>query len=257
MTISRRTTIKLGLAAGVAMTVAPFAAVANDRATDTYKTDSGEIGVTPIQHASFVLTTPGGMVIYNDPVGGAALYEGQPKPDLILITHEHPDHYDPKTLEALAGPDTRLITNPAVHDMLPDDLKQKAQALANGEATEVGDVMIDAVPAFNTTEERKKYHPLGRDNGYVLAIDGKKVYIAGDTEDIPPMRAMEDVFIAFVPMNLPYTMSVEQAADAVAAFQPTYVYPYHYRGSDIDKFAELVKQSGADTKVVKGHWYDD
>ncbi|UUP18967.1 MBL fold metallo-hydrolase [Nitratireductor thuwali] len=255
--MTRRDALKLG-AAGAAVlgatTVMPFVARAQEGG-DTYETETGEITIHPIDHASFVMTVPG-MVIYADPVGGAAAYEGHPEPDLILITHEHGDHYDAETLAALAGEDTRLITNPAVHDMLPEELKAKATAMANGETMTVGDIEIEAIPAYNTTEDRLQYHPQGRDNGYVLTIDGRRVYIAGDTEDIPEMRALEDIYIAFVPMNLPYTMDIEQAASAVAEFAPTYVYPYHYRGQDPEAFAARVAEADVDTEVVQGPWYD-
>jgi L-ascorbate metabolism protein UlaG (beta-lactamase superfamily) len=234
--------------------VLPYAARAQEGGMDTFETDSGEVKVHPISHASFVMETPG-PVIYADPVGGAALYEQYPEPDLILVTHEHGDHYDAETLSALAGDNTQIITNPAVYDMLPEELKAKATAIANGESTDYEGIGIDAIPAYNTTEDRLQYHPEGRDNGYVLGIDGLRVYIAGDTEDIPEMRALEDIDVAFVPMNLPFTMDVEQAASAVTEFAPTYVYPYHYRDSDIDKFAQLIADGESDTEVLRGNWY--
>ena len=241
------------LTAAALPAILPFAAQA---AGDVYPTDTGQIVIHPVNHASFVMETPDG-VIYNDPVGDASAYSAFPPPDLILITHEHGDHFSPDTLLALAVADTQLITNPAVRGMLPDALIEQATALKNGEAVEVtlpnGNVGITAVPAYNTTPDRLKYHPQGRDNGYVLTIDGRKVYIAGDTEDIPEMRAQTGIDVAFVPMNLPYTMTVEQAADAVNAFQPKVVYPYHYKGSDPQAFAALVKGP----KVVLGNWYGD
>lgn len=256
MQITRRDTIQLGLAGlgGIAVTTfMPFTARAQGKG-DTYKTDGGEITISPISHASFVMATPG-LVVYNDPVGGKALYEGYPAPGLILVTHEHPDHFDPDTLAALAGADTKLVVNPSVMDKLPADLKAKATAIKNGENTTVGGIAIDAIPAYNTTADRMKYHPQGRDNGYVLAVDGRRVYIAGDTEDIPEMRALTGIDIAFVPMNLPYTMTVQQAAAGVAAFQPTLVYPYHYKGSDPAVFEAAVADSGAATKVIRAEWY--
>jgi L-ascorbate metabolism protein UlaG (beta-lactamase superfamily) len=258
MSFTRRSTLKMGVAglAGLGITtIMPFAARAQDGGGDRYETDNGEIVVSPISHASFVMAVPG-MVIYVDPVGGAAAYEDHPEPDLILITHEHGDHYEPDTLAAIAGDQTRLITNPAVFEMLPDDLKAKAEAIGNGESTTVGDMSIDAIPAYNTTEDRKQYHPEGRDNGYVLDVDGRRVYIAGDTEDIPEMRALTDIHIAFVPMNLPYTMDVDQASSAVAEFKPAYVYPYHYQGSDVEAFAAKVDEAGVETEVVMGGWYE-
>jgi L-ascorbate metabolism protein UlaG (beta-lactamase superfamily) len=137
-------------------------------------------------------------------------------------------------------------------EKLPEELKAKATAIANGEKATVGPVEIEAIPAYNTTEDRKKYHPQGRDNGYVLTVDGRRAYIAGDTEDIPEMRALTGIMIAFVPMNLPYTMDIDQASSAVAAFKPEVVYPYHYKGSNVEAFATKV---GGAAKVVMGKWY--
>ncbi|MBX3582797.1 MAG: MBL fold metallo-hydrolase [Rhizobiaceae bacterium] len=256
MKFSRRETLQLGLAgaAGLgATTFMPFIARAEGKG-DSYKTASGEIVITPISHASFIMSTPG-LVIYNDPVGGGALYEGQPSAGLVLITHEHGDHFDPETLAAVVGADTKLVVNPAVLEKLPEDMKAKATAIGNGENTTVGAIQIEAIPAYNLTEDRKKYHPQGRDNGYVLTVDGMRVYIAGDTEDIPEMRALKDIDIAFVPMNLPYTMDETQAASAVAEFKPAVVYPYHYRDSDPKAFAEKVSAAAPDVKVVHGAWY--
>ena len=256
MTFTRRRTLGLGLAglAGLgAATVMPFRAHAQS-AGDSYDTDGGKITVSPISHASFVLSVPG-LVIYNDPVGGADLYQAHPAPDLILITHEHGDHYDAETLAAIVVDKTRLIANPAVFGMLPDTLRGKAAAIANGESTEAGAVRIEAVPAYNTTADRLKYHPKDRDNGYVLSVDGRRVYIAGDTEDIPEMRALKEIDIAFVPMNLPFTMDVDQASSAVAEFAPGHVYPYHYKGSDPLAFAAKVEAAGKEIEVVQGPWY--
>ena len=264
--VSRRQFIKdsAGTAALVTtITVLPFAARADNHGGmggDKFMTDNGEISIHPVSHASFVMETPG-LVIYADPVGEASAYADFPAADLILVTHEHGDHYNAETLAALVGDNTQIVTNPAVFGMLPDDLKAKASAIANGESTTVGDITIDAIPAYNITEERLNFHPEGRDNGYVLGIDGKRVYIAGDTEDIPEMRALENIDIEFVPMNLPFTMDVEQAASAVLEFQPVNVYPYHYRGregmSDIDKFASLVEAGGTSVEIKMGDWYGD
>ena len=257
MMLTRRRTLGIGLAglAGLgATTVMPFRAPAQGADGEDYDTASGKITVSPISLASFVMAVPA-MVIYNDPVGGADLYKAHPAPDLILITHEHGDHYDAETLTAIAGAGTRLITNPAVFGMLPDALQGKAAAIGNGEGTEAGAVKIEAIPAYNITQDRLKYHPKGRDNGYVLTVDGRRVYIAGDTEDIPEMRALKEIDIAFVPMNLPFTMDVEQASSAVAEFAPKFVYPYHYKGSDPLAFAAKVEAAGKEIEVVQGPWY--
>ncbi len=252
---TRRTILQAGAAFG-AITVLPFAARAEAHASDTFATDTGEIIVTPIEHASFVMQTPAG-VIYVDPVGEASLYADLPAPDLILVTHEHGDHFNADTLSALVGDTTQLITNPAVFDMLPTGLQARTTAVANGESATFAAATIDAIPAYNMTEDRKQFHPEGRDNGYVVTIDGMRTYISGDTEDIPEMRALTDITLAFVCMNLPFTMDSAAAADAVRAFAPTYVYPYHYRGRDDGsqdpvEFAGLV---GDVSDVKMGNWY--
>ncbi|SDG21161.1 MBL fold metallo-hydrolase [Pelagibacterium luteolum] len=256
MDLTRRQTLGLGLTTLAALgitTIIPRTAFAQSGG-QTYPTDNGEIVVHPISHASLVLETPSG-VIYVDPVEGAELYADLPPPDLILITHEHGDHFDLPTLEAIIVEGTEIIANPAVFAMLPEALAANAREMANGDTDSFGDIAIEAIPAYNTTEDRLQYHPQGRDNGYVLDIDGSRVYIAGDTEDIPEMRALENIAIAFVPMNLPFTMTVEQAASGVAAFAPTVVYPYHYGESDIDLFEELLTAETDATEVVRGEWY--
>ena len=255
---TRRSFLVTGVALG-ATTIFPTATRAQEGDPNTFETEAGPITVHPVQHASFVMETPAG-VIYVDPVGEASAYESFPDPDLILITHEHGDHYNAETLQAVAAGKTQIVTNPAVYDMLPADLQSKAQQVANGETIDVSGLMIEAIPAYNTTEGRLDYHPEGRDNGYLFEIGGRRIYIAGDTEDTEEMRGLENIFLAFIPMNLPYTMDVQQAADAVAAFQPTYVYPYHYRGEDggtqdPQELARLVGETNAETEVLMGEWY--
>lgn len=202
------------------------------------------------------MQTPAG-TIYVDPVGDASAYGDMPAPDLILITHEHGDHYDAETLAAIAGDETPLVTNPAVFAMLPADMQARATSIGNGESTSFGDVGVDAIPAYNITEERLNFHPQGRDNGYVVSVDGLRVYISGDTEDIPEMRALEDIDVAFVCMNLPFTMDATAAASAVAEFAPSYVYPYHYRGRDngTQDPAEFANLLGDEIEVKMGGWY--
>jgi L-ascorbate metabolism protein UlaG (beta-lactamase superfamily) len=259
MTFSRRSALRLGTAGLTGLTLAP-AGVINAMAEDMMlegdmiMAGSSDITVHPVNHAS-VAISGGGKVIYADPVGDPSMYDGLPKPDLILVTHEHGDHYNAETLAALLGDNTELVTNPAVFDMLPAGLKTKAKSIGNGDNTMGAGFDIAAIPAYNTTADRLQYHPKGRDNGYILTIAGARVYIAGDTEDIPEMRALTGIDIAFVPMNLPYTMAVEQAADGVLAFAPKTVYPYHYRGSDIDQFKSLVDAGGMGIDVRFGDWY--
>jgi L-ascorbate metabolism protein UlaG (beta-lactamase superfamily) len=248
--ITRRTLMTTATAIG-ATTLLPYRALAQSGGSNTFETDAGPVTIHPINHASFVMETPGA-VVYNDPVGEVSLYADHPAPDLILVTHEHGDHYNADTLAGIVAENTQILTNPAVYDMLPEDLKAKATAIANGETTEIAGIGIEAVPAHNLTEGRMQYHPPGRDNGYVLTIGDRRIYIAGDTEDVPEMLALPDIHIAFVPMNLPYTMEVDQAANAVNQFAPDFVYPYHYGDSDVTRFAGLVD---GETEVRMGAWY--
>jgi L-ascorbate metabolism protein UlaG (beta-lactamase superfamily) len=257
---SRRSFLAAGAATVGAITVLPFAARAAAHGGHMFPAEGGDVIVHPVQHASLVLETPAG-VIYVDPVDGADTYTDLPRPDLILVTHEHGDHYDPETLQALAGERIPLLVNPAVYDMLPEQLRDRATAIANGESVEMLGLPIKAIPAHNLTEERMNFHPKGRDNGYVIDVTGLRIYVSGDTEGVPEMRALEDIDIAFVSMNLPFTMAVEQAADAVADFAPSYVYPYHYRGrdggtQDPEEFARLLSEAGAGTEVKLHDWYN-
>lgn len=251
--LTRRTALTT-LAAATGTVILPFRLHAAGHGGDVFETDAGPVTIHPIAHASFVMETPMG-VIYVDPVGEAGAYADLPAPNLILITHEHGDHYNADLLAVLMADGPHLITNPAVADMVPDGMEP--EALANGDATEWEGVGITAIPAYNTTEDRLNFHPQGRDNGYVLDIGGFRVYVSGDTEDIPEMRALEGIDLAFVCMNLPFTMDAEHAADAVRAFAPGAVYPYHYRGrdggtQDPEAFAEMV---GDASDVRIGPWY--
>ncbi len=199
----------------------------------------GDLIVHPVDHASLLLGWKS-EVIYVDPVGGTARYASFPPATLVLITHMHGDHLDLATLQAVAGDRADLIVPPTVAEKLPANLRHRTKILANGEETALRGLSCRAVPAHNLTPDRLKYHPKGRDNGYVLNLDGQRVYLSGDTEDLPEMRALQNIGVAFVCMNLPYTMEVEKAAEAVRAFKPGIVYPYHSRGSDLEKFKTLV-----------------
>lgn len=244
----------LGTAAAFSVLGMTRTSVAQDKMSNMIMGGAGDIMIHPVSHASLALQG-GGKVIYVDPVGDAAAYADLPKPDLILVTHEHGDHYNSDTLGALLGENTKLLTNPAVFGKLPSDLKSRASEIGNGGNTEVVGLSIAAIPAYNTTDDRKKFHPEGRDNGYILSLDGKRIYIGGDTEDIPEMRALEGIDLAFVPMNLPYTMDETQAASGVVAFKPKVVYPYHYKGTDTAKFKSLVAAETDAVEVRLHDWY--
>lgn len=206
----------------------------------------GEPVFHPVEHASLVITAPEA-VIYVDPVGKPAAYKGLPAPDLILITHTHYDHLDTETVAAVRGEKTAIVGPRAAVDQL-----KSGQALANGESLKVKGVAIEAVAAYNTSPERLKFHPKGEGNGYVIAVGGKRIYVSGDTEDVPEMRALRNIDYAFLCMNLPYTITVEQAAAATLEMKPRVVIPYHYRAgtgaekTDLDKFRGLV---AADPKI--------
>ncbi len=222
-------------------------------AMDRIPASGGELVVRPINHATFALEWQGKNIL-ADPVGGAARFEKLPKPDLVLITHTHGDHLDAATLGSVMTEKTALIVPQAVFDKLPAVLRRKTSVLANGENRTVLGIKIEAVPAYNTTPERRQFHAKGDGNGYVLNLGDIRVYISGDTEDIPEMRALKNIEVAFVCMNLPYTMTVEQAASAVRAFKPKMVYPYHSRGSDLEKFKQQVgTDSGVEVRIRK--WY--
>jgi L-ascorbate metabolism protein UlaG (beta-lactamase superfamily) len=214
----------------------------------------GDVTLHPLQHATLALQA-GDHVVYVDPVGGAERFEGLPAPTLILITHIHGDHLNVPTLQAVYGKETPIVAPASVMEKLPDALKSRATTIRAGQKTEATGVSIEAIPAYNTTPERLGYHPKDRgDVGYVLGLAGQRVYLSGDTEDIPEMRALKNIDVAFVCMNLPYTMTVEQAADAVREFKPKRVYPYHYRGSDLAKFKERVGTDvGVDVRLLD--WY--
>ena len=220
---------------------------------DHIPTDKGDLIIHPINHATFVMAWSG-KTICVDPVGGAGRFAGLPAPDLILLTHVHGDHFSVETLEAIVGASTALVAPGSVAEKLPDKLRKLTTVMTNGETKSVMEISLEAIPMYNTTPARLRYHPKGLGNGYVVTLGGKRVYISGDTEDIPEMRALENIDVAFVCMNLPYTMTVEQAASAVKAFKPKIVYPYHYRGSDLEKFKELVgTNSGIEVRLRD--WY--
>lgn len=222
--------------------------------------DSISVEIKPISHATAVLTWDD-TVIYLDPTGGAEAFQGSEKPSFVLITDIHGDHMDAKTLTALQLGSTQIIAPQAVKDQLPQELQAQVTVMNNGESMDVQGINIEAIPMYNLPEDPEGFHPKGRGNGYVLEKDGDRVYIAGDTEAIPEMRNLQDIDIALVPMNLPYTMEVEQAAEGVLAFEPKKVYPYHFRGqdgfADVDKFKELVNQQNPDIEVVMAGWYPD
>ena len=233
------------LAASVLMTTG---CVAGNYQTDTFKTKGGkEVVITAIKHASLRIQYDG-LEIQVDPVAEyapATDYSKFPKADVILVTHEHFDHFDRDAIAALRKDGTQIVANPAVQKMLGS-----GTALANGESHALPKgIALDAVPAYNTTPGRTQFHPKGRDNGYVLTIDGLRVYIAGDTEDIPEMAKIKDVDVAFLPCNQPYTMTPEQVAKAARTIKPTVLFPYHYSQTRVKRVAELLADTSIEVRI--------
>lgn len=225
---------------------------------DKVETSKGPLTIQPLNHATLALTWQG-KTIYVDPFGGAKIFEGLAAPDLILITDIHGDHFNPETLQAIDASKATLVVPQAVADKLPDNFKSRAVVLGNGQNKSLLNISIAAIPMYNLPESADSRHTKGRGNGYVLTLGNKKLYISGDTSGIPEMRALKDIDIAFVCMNLPYTMDVEEAAQAVLDFKPNIVYPYHYRGqnglSDTEAFKDLVNEKNKNIDVRLRDWY--
>jgi L-ascorbate metabolism protein UlaG (beta-lactamase superfamily) len=209
--------------------------------SDLFDLDGGTLRITFIGHGTLMLEYAG-KVIHVDPVSAQADYSRLPKADLILVTHNHGDHLDPAAIRAASTADTTVILNAASAKQLGS-----GTPMAGGESRTVGPFGVQAVPAYNTTAGRDRFHPRGRDNGYLVTIAGKRIYVAGDTEDTPEMRALEGVWIAFLPMNQPYTMTPAQAAAAARAFRPAIVYPYHFGETRAQELRDLL----ADDKGIE------
>lgn len=223
---------------------------------DIIATGLGDVVMQPIHHATFMLSW-GDEAILFDPVGGASRFAGLPRPTLLILTHEHPDHYDEATLLSLAEQgQVDIIASPGTHARLPEAVKGRAKRLANGERTEHRGVSIEAFPAYNTSPERQQFHPRGLVNGYVLDFGGTRIYNASDTEVTPEMRGLTAIAMALMPMNLPYTMTGEAAAEGARAFRPAIVYPFHYLGgTENQAFAKALEgEPGIEVRVRD--WYE-
>jgi L-ascorbate metabolism protein UlaG (beta-lactamase superfamily) len=212
---------------------------------------NGDVLIHPVRHASIVLTW-NGIVIYNDPdTHPTPLYTGLPKAHLILISHEHGDHFDTAALNLVTNLNCTIIAPQVVYDGMTAQLRALTTVLTNGMTTNVLGMRIDAVPAYNSN------HPRGRGNGYIVTIGGRRVYMAGDTGDTPEMRALPNIDVAFIPMNLQFTMSTTQAVGVVRAMRPKVIYPYHYSGSPVPDFNWFKQQVSNDLgiEVRIRNWY--
>ena len=212
--------------------------------TDIFTTKSGkEVKITCIKHASIEINYDG-TEIEIDPVGmhiePTTDYTQFPKANIILVTHEHRDHFDLEAISCLRTAVTKIYLNQACYEQFHNGI-----AMNNGDSIVLDNgIKIEAVPAYNTTEGRERFHPKGRDNGYVLTLDGLRIYIAGDTEDIPEMENLKDIDIAFLPCNQPYTMTPEQVAKAARTINPKVLFPYHYSDTRINQVSMLLVGSG-------------
>jgi L-ascorbate metabolism protein UlaG (beta-lactamase superfamily) len=234
-----------------------FSGMAQLSPSDVIDTKDGKLTIQPINHATLILTI-NNVTIYADP-SGADNFKGMKAPDLILITDIHGDHFDLKTIDAVKQGSTWLVVPQVVADKLPQADKAHLVILKNGEQKVVQGISVRAIPMYNLPESPTAMHTKGRGNGYVLGIGGKNIYLSGDTQGIPEMRSLQNIDVAFVCMNLPYTMDVKEAADAVLAFKPKIVYPYHYRGqnglSDVNEFKKLVEAGNKNIEVRLRNWY--
>jgi L-ascorbate metabolism protein UlaG (beta-lactamase superfamily) len=230
-----------------ALTLALVTSAAFAATPEEFSTSAGTLQLTPIQHASLMIKA-GGKVMYVDPAQGS--YDGLPQADYILITDIHGDHMVPALVDKLKKPGTVILAPKAVAEKVTG-----ATVISNGESKTLGDFKVEAIPMYNLkpADNGQIYHEKGRANGYIVTYGGKRFYFSGDTEGIPEMKALRNIDVAFVCMNLPFTMTAQDAAVAVRAFHPAIVYPYHYRGQDTAVFAKALEGTGIDVRLRD--WY--
>ena len=235
------------LALAAVLVLVAAAAHAQGLEKDVIPTSAGEVSVTFVGHGTLVFGH-GGKTIHVDPFGKLADYATLPKADLVLITHSHGDHLDPAALAAIRRPDTQVVVAPDCEGKV-----EGALTLQSGERKNLAGIDVAAVPAYNLVQKRPDgapYHPKGRGNGYVLTFGDTRVYVAGDTENVPEMKALEQIAVAFLPMNLPYTMTPEMVADAARAFRPRVLYPYHFGETDTAHLVALLKdEKGIEVRI--------
>ena len=216
---------------------------------DTLPTSAGDLQITFLGHGSLFFTF-NGKQIYIDPFGEVANYAKLPKADVVLVTHEHFDHLDLKALSKIQTNKTVVILTPLCTQQVPGGI-----VMRNGDQRTVNGVQVEAVPAYNIAHKRpdgKPFHPKGEGNGYILTFGDQRVYVAGDTENIPEMKDLQNIACAFLPMNLPYTMTPEMVAEAAKAFRPRVLYPYHFGDTDTAKLQKLLGQkSGIEVRIRK------
>ncbi len=218
----------------------------NPPAMDKISTSAGDVELHFIGHGSLMFRL-NNYCIHIDPVRSSGDYKNLPQADLILVTHEHYDHLDPDLLRELRKPETVLLSNTNTASQI-----KWAQAMKAGDKKVVNNITVEAVPAYNMVNMRspgQPFHPKGTGNGYILTVGNRRIYVAGDTENIPEMKELKDIYVAFLPMNLPYTMTPEMVADAALAFKPQILYPYHYSETITDKLIQLLKNSNIEVRI--------
>jgi L-ascorbate metabolism protein UlaG (beta-lactamase superfamily) len=219
-----------------------LAAMSNDYEEDIISTSQGDLKITCIGHGTLMFTFDG-KVIHVDPVFRYADYTKMPKADLILVTHEHGDHLDDVAIQDLMKEGTAVLCTKKCLDRLNIE---GSIIMKNGDTQTVNGIKIEAVPAYNIEHMRSEnspFHPKGEGNGYILTFGNKRVYVAGDTENTPEMKSLKNIDVAFLPMNLPYTMTPEMVADAAKAFKPKVLYPYHFGNTDTSQLVDLLKDT--------------
>jgi L-ascorbate metabolism protein UlaG (beta-lactamase superfamily) len=217
--------------------------------TDVIPTSAGDLKITFLGHGTLMLISQG-KTIHVDPYSRVADYSQLPKADVILITHEHHDHLDLGALDSIRTETTEVVLTETCAPQVEDGI-----VMRNGDVHRIHEMTIEAVPAYNLVHKRENgqpFHPQGAGNGYVMAFGDTRVYVAGDTENIPEMKVLQNIDCAFLPMNLPYTMTPEMVADAALAFRPKILYPYHYGNTDPSRLVELLKgQKGIEVRIRK------
>ncbi len=214
---------------------------------DIIKTSAGDLKITFIGHGTLMFTF-GEKVIHVDPGSREADYSKLPSADLIMLTHEHGDHLDPKAIKAISKAETQIVlTQPCAEQV------QGGIVMKNGDVKTIVGLKIEAIPAYNIVSKRpdgQTFHPKGSGNGYVITFDDKRVYVAGDTENTPEMKKLKDIDVAFLPMNLPYTMTPAMVADAAVAFRPGILYPYHFGSTDTSELVKLLEdEDGIEVRI--------
>lgn len=216
--------------------------------TDSFDTDSGDLEITFIGHGTLFFTF-NGKVLHVDPFSRLADYVQLPDADVIFITHEHGDHLDVKAIDSIRKQGTVIVSNEGAGSKL-----EGAVVMGNGDVKDIAGLNVEAVPAYNLVHMRSEgvpYHPKGNGNGYVITFGGKRVYVAGDTENVPEMKNLKAIDIAFLPMNLPYTMTPEMMAEAAKSFNPGILYPYHYGDTDPALVVDLLKDTDIEVRIRK------